>query len=91
MASLQEYGLHLKMEKCSFMKPSVEYLGHIVDKDGLRATLANMEAITNAPEPRNVHELHIVCPLITLRGVPGEGLSRPACSLSPDYPERGVE
>ena len=34
LARLQEiYGLCLKKEKCSFMKPSVEYLGHIVDKD----------------------------------------------------------
>ena len=34
---LQEFGLQLKREKCSFLKPSVEYLGYIVDK-GLHAT-----------------------------------------------------
>ena len=36
------------------MQPSVKY---IVDKDGLHATPAKVEAITKAPEPRNVHEL----------------------------------
>ena len=35
LAHLQEYGLHLKKEKCLFMRPSVEYLGYIVNKDGL--------------------------------------------------------
>ena len=44
-------------EKYSLMRPSLEYLGYIVDKDGLRATPAKVEAITSAPEPRDVHEL----------------------------------
>lgn len=49
---LSEYGLRLNREKCSFMQPSVEYLGYIVDKDGLHATPAKIEAIVNAPTPR---------------------------------------
>ena len=41
------------------MQPSVEYLGyiHVADKDGLHATPAKIEAIVNAPKPRNVQEL----------------------------------
>ena len=57
LSRLQEYGLRLKREKCYFMQPSVEYLGYIVDKDGLHATPAKIEAITKAPKPRNVQEL----------------------------------
>ena len=68
LAHLQEYGLRLKKEKCSFMKSSVEYLGHIVDKDGLRATPAKVKAITNAPEPRNVHELRSFLGLVNYYG-----------------------
>lgn len=68
LARLQEYGLHLKKEKCSFMKSSVEYLGHIVDKDGLRATPAKVKAITNTPEPRNVHELRSFLGLVNYYG-----------------------
>ena len=52
---LQSFGLRLKRDKCSFLKPSVEYLGYLVDKEGLHATPAKVEAITKAPEPRNVH------------------------------------
>ena len=35
---LTSFGLRLKKEKCLFLQPSVEYLGYIVDKDGLHAT-----------------------------------------------------
>ena len=68
LARLQEYGLCLKKEKCSFMRPSVEYLGYIVDKDSLRATPAKVEAITSTPEPRNVHELRSFLGLVNHYG-----------------------
>lgn len=50
------------------MKSSVEYLGHIVDKDGLHATPAKVKAINNAPEPRNVHELRSFLGLVNYYG-----------------------
>ena len=40
LAQLQQYGLRLKRDKCYFLQPSVEYLGHVVDKDGLHTTPA---------------------------------------------------
>ena len=39
------------------MKTSVQYLGHIIDGEGLHATDAKIEAITDAPAPKNVGEL----------------------------------
>ena len=35
----------------------MEYLGYLVDNEGLHATTAKVEAVTQAPEPRNVQEL----------------------------------
>ena len=32
---LQQAEFHLKISKCVFMSPSVEYLGYHIDKDGL--------------------------------------------------------
>ena len=29
---LQEHGMHLKKEKCSFLQDSVEYLGHLCER-----------------------------------------------------------
>ena len=68
LARLREYGLRSKKETCSFMMPSVEYLGYILDKDGLRATPAKVEAITSAPEPRNVPELRSFLGLVNYYG-----------------------
>ena len=33
---LQQYGLRIKREKCSFCQQSVQYLGHIIDSEGIR-------------------------------------------------------
>ena len=38
LSRLQAHGVQLKKEKCSFMKESVEYLGHRVDASGIKAT-----------------------------------------------------
>ena len=48
------------------MQLSVEYLGYIIDKEGLHAT--PVEAITKAPEPRNVNELRSFLGLVNYYG-----------------------
>jgi len=35
---LESAGLRLNLEKCFFLQPSLEYLGHTIDKDGLHPT-----------------------------------------------------
>ena len=50
------------------MQQSVEHLRYIVDKDGLHATPAKVEAITKAPETRNVHELRSFLGLVNYYG-----------------------
>ena len=54
---LQKYNIRARREKCAFMSTSVEYLGHVVDAQGLHTTLGKVEAISQAPEPTNVQEL----------------------------------
>ena len=65
---LQRYGLWLKRGKCSFMQSSVEYLGYNVDKDGLHATPAKVDAILRAPEPNNVQQLRSFLGLVNYYG-----------------------
>ena len=44
-----------KLEKQGYgMSPEVEYLGHIISKDGIRPTEEKVKAILNAPQPQNV-------------------------------------
>ena len=57
LSRLQAHGVQLKKEKCSFMKKSVEYLGHQVDASGIKATPEKIAAVENAPLPQNVQQL----------------------------------
>ena len=57
LSRLSNAGIHLKREKCSFFADQVEYLGHLIDKEGLHPTDAKVEAVQKAPAPSNVSEL----------------------------------
>ena len=47
----QKAGLKLRPEKCHFAKSSVEYLGHVLSKDGLKPADRNLMAVRNFPVP----------------------------------------
>ena len=65
---LQQHGFKLKRDKCEFLMNSVEYLGHQIDKDGIRALPNKVAAIKNAPTPNNVQELRSFLGLINYYG-----------------------
>ena len=54
---LNNAGLRLNKYKCFFLRSWIKYLGHIIDKDGLHPTKEKVQAIREAPTPRNVGEL----------------------------------
>ena len=54
---LQDAGLTLQKSKCRFFEDQVEYLGYIVDKNGLKKSPQKINAIKNAPVPSNVKQL----------------------------------
>ena len=54
---LQSHGVRTKKAKCRFMAKSVIYLGHKIDSEGLHTTTEKVDAVVNAPEPRNVQQL----------------------------------
>ena len=69
LTRLQRYGLRLKKEKCFLLQPSVEYLGYVIDAEGLHAaTPAKVSAIVSAPEPKNVQELRSFLGLVNYYG-----------------------
>ena len=57
LSRLESAGLRLNKSKCYFMRPKVEYLGHIIDADGLHPNQEKVKAINEAPKPQNVTEL----------------------------------
>ena len=54
---LEEVLTRLKKSKCSFMAPSVIYLGHHIDAEGLHPVADKVKAVNEAPRPSNVSEL----------------------------------
>ena len=61
-------GLKLNKAKCEFLLPRVEYLGHIIDGNGLHPTKEKVRAIQEAPQPRNVSELRSFLGIINYYG-----------------------
>ena len=68
LEKLGRAGLRLNKPKCFFLQPSIEYLGHIIDKDGLHPTEEKVRAIKEAPKPRNVSELRSFFGIINYYG-----------------------
>ena len=65
---LEHYGFRLKRAKCEFLQQSVEYLGHQIDSKGLHATPGKLQAILQAPAPKNVQELRSFLGLLNYYG-----------------------
>ncbi|XP_071953858.1 uncharacterized protein [Antedon mediterranea] len=57
LVRLQDYGLRLKRGKCEFMKQSVEYLGHCVDKHGVHKSIDKIDHILQMPLPSDITTL----------------------------------
>ena len=53
---LHAKGLRCKREKCSFAQPQVEYLGHMLQRDGIHKG-HKVDAVLNMPAPSDVTSL----------------------------------
>ncbi|KIH62547.1 reverse transcriptase [Ancylostoma duodenale] len=62
---IAEYGFKVRIEKCSFAKPEIRYLGFIVDRNGRRPNPEKIEAIKSMVEPKNVGQLRAFLGMIT--------------------------
>ena len=56
--------MHVKWAKCRFLQPSVNFLGHHVDAEGIHTTEDKLEFIVQTPAPKNVQELRSFLELI---------------------------
>ena len=65
LTRLEEAGLRLKQEKCQFLLPEVEYLGHVLSANGLKPSQKNIRAILAAPTPENVTQLKSFLGMVT--------------------------
>ncbi|CAF4638013.1 unnamed protein product, partial [Rotaria sp. Silwood2] len=54
---IKDYGFHINKSKCIFLHDHVEYLGFVVDKNGVHSSPSKTTAIINMPKPTNVSQL----------------------------------
>jgi len=57
LSRISTAGLKLRLEKCLFMRPKVTYCGYEITRDGIQPVAAKVDAIKNAPEPKDLSQL----------------------------------
>ena len=57
IAHLCSANLKLKPSKCKFVRPDVEYLGHVITTSGLKTSPRLTNAVLEFPQPSNLHEV----------------------------------
>ena len=65
---IKDHDIKINKEKCLFQVSEVEYLGFIIDKDGVHKTKEKVKAIENAKQPENIKELQSFLGLVTFYG-----------------------
>ena len=54
---LEKFGIRLNREKCKFLVPEVLYLGHLVNREGIKPSEEKVKSINKVPRPTSVKEL----------------------------------
>ena len=54
---LQKAGLKLKLQKCSFFKKHIQYLGHLISDKGIQPLQEKLESIAKMPVPQNTKQV----------------------------------
>ena len=62
---LRQAGLRLRESKCLFFQESLEYLGHVISKEGIRPTNKRVKCVREAPPPQNKQQLQSFLGLMT--------------------------
>lgn len=68
LGRLEQFGLHAEKGKCDFFKESLEYLGHLIDAEGLHKSPQKVHGIVNAPIPSNITQLRSFLGLLNYYG-----------------------
>lgn len=57
LSRLHQENLKVKLEKCCFFQTEVNYLGHVISKEGVATDPQKISAVADWPRPTNVTEL----------------------------------
>ena len=54
LQTVREHQLYAKLEKCKFFKTKIQYLGHVISKEGIVVDPKKVQAISDWPVPKDV-------------------------------------
>ena len=57
LETLRDNQLYAKRSKCDFFKEEISFLGHVINKDGIKMEQSKVDAVKQWPQPQNVHEV----------------------------------
>eukprot|EP00253_Pinus_taeda_P020664 PITA_20664 len=57
LQTLREHQLYTKFSKCDFFKEEIQYLGHVITKDGIAVDSEKIKAIMEWPVPKDVADV----------------------------------
>ncbi len=57
---LRQHRHFAKLPKCTFNRPELHYLGHVVGRHGLKKDPTKIQTVAGWPTPTNVHEVRQV-------------------------------
>ena len=60
LQELREYQLYAKFSKCDFFKDKIQYLGHVVTKEGISVDLEKIKAIEEWSVPKYVIDVQLL-------------------------------
>ena len=82
---LRKAGLELKLQKCSFFKKHIQYLGHLISDEGIQPLPEKLESIAKMQVPQNAKQLKQFLGLVGYyrKFVPGfSDIARPLTQLT---------
>ena len=57
LQTLREHQLYAKLEKCEFFKTEIQYLGHVISKDGIAIDPKKVKVISDWLVPKDMADI----------------------------------
>ena len=54
---MRKHNLKFKLKKCSFLKDEVDFLGHVISRNGIEANPSKLDAISKTSPPRDANQV----------------------------------
>ncbi|KAK8758930.1 hypothetical protein V5799_003440 [Amblyomma americanum] len=68
LSRLQERGVRIRRDKCSFFQRELRYLGHVINAEGVCASAKMVLALLNAPAPKDKQQLQSFLGMVNYYG-----------------------